>query len=61
MKEIYKSHWDTARKDFPNRVYEDEDLFMASNFESGNGFLFGKRDENFYALASEPDCRVGPM
>ena len=53
--EVYNPAWDSARSELPGRVYEDADLFLASNFECGNGFRFARLDNSRYSLEIEPE------
>ncbi len=53
--DFYSPIWDPARRNLPERVYEDEDVILASNFECGNGFRFHKPAEGRYRFELEPE------
>mgnify|MGYP001460693824 CR=1 FL=1 len=51
----YNPIWDTTRRSFPERAYEDDDVILASNFECGNGYNFRKLPSGRYAVDIEPE------
>lgn len=51
----YAPHWDPFRKALPERVFEDENIIIASNFECGNGFRMHRLDNGRYAVHIEPE------
>ena len=55
IRDAYHTVWDDARRELPDRVYEDADVFLASNFECGNGFRFRRVADGRYSLDIEPE------
>lgn len=53
--DLYDPIWDQSRREFPNTTYEDDELFLASNFECGNGRNFRKLANDRYAVDLEPE------
>ena len=51
----YSAVWDHARRVLSERVYEDADISLASDFECGNGFRFRRVADDRYALEIEPE------
>jgi hypothetical protein len=52
----YDPIWEKVRvRDDLSRVYEDDSVLIATDFEGGNGHEIRKLGENFYAMRPEPD------
>ena len=44
MTDYYNPIWDAARQALPDRMFEDEQIVIASTFECGNGYRIQRLD-----------------
>lgn len=44
MTDYYNPIWDAARQALPDRMFEDEQVVIASTFECGNGYRIQRLD-----------------
>ena len=58
MTDYYNPIWDAARQALPDRMFEDEQVVIASTFECGNGYRIQRLDNGRYAVHIEPEPGV---